>query len=95
LFICVTNGKKGSTLYLKDRTLHKDSPKIRVSDSTGAGDAFAGCFIACMMRGMDYEQALAYASVNGAYACTRFSALGGVADFETLERFARENHYDL
>ncbi len=95
-FIIVTKGSKGSTLYLKDREIHKPSVNgVNVIDSTGAGDAFAGCFIACLMQGMNYETALSYACVNGAYACTVFGAGGGVCDFATLETFAKEHNYDL
>ncbi len=95
-FLVITRGSRGSTLYLKDREIYKPSLKgLKVFDSTGAGDAFAGCFIACLLDGMDYERALAMASVNGAYACTVFGGSGGVASFETLERFAKEYDYDL
>ena len=95
-FVAVTHGSKGSTLYLKDRTLFRESVKhLDVLDSTGAGDAFAGCFLACRMKGMSYEEALSLATVNGAYACTVFGGLGGVASEEELRLFAKEHDYDL
>ncbi len=95
-FVAVTHGSRGSTLYLKDRTLYRESVKhLDVLDSTGAGDAFAGCFLACLMKGMSYEEALSLATVNGAYACTVFGGLGGVASEEELRLFAKEHDYDL
>ena len=95
-FIAVTEGSRGSTLYLKDGTIFKPSLKnVEILDSTGAGDAFAGCFIAALMSGYSYEKALSLASVNGAYACTVFGGLGGVADFDTLFAFAKEHDYEL
>ena len=95
-FVTVTHGSRGSTLYLKDRTLYRESVKhLDVLDSTGAGDAFAGCFLACLMKGMSYEEALSLATVNGAYACTVFGGLGGVASEEELRLFAKEHDYDL
>ena len=95
-YVAVTHGSKGSTLYLKDRTLFRESVKhLDVLDSTGAGDAFAGCFLACRMKGMSYEEALSLATVNGAYACTVFGGLGGVASEEELRLFAKEHDYDL
>ena len=95
-FVAVTHGSKGSTLYLKDRTLFRESVKhLDVLDSTGAGDAFAGCFLACRMKGMSYEEALSLATVNGAYACTVFGGLGGVTSEEELRLFAKEHDYDL
>ncbi len=95
-FIVITEGSKGSTLYLKDRTIFKPSvSNLDVLDSTGAGDAFAGCFIAALMSGYDYEKALSLATVNGAYACTVFGGLGGLADFDALFTFAKEHNYEL
>ena len=95
-FIVVTRGSEGSTLYLKDREIYKPSMKnIDIIDSTGAGDAFAGCFLACLMSGYGYEKALRMATINGAYACTIFGGQGGVASFDTLETFTKENNYDL
>ena len=95
-FIVITNGSKGSTLYLKDRKIFKPSvSNLEVLDSTGAGDAFAGCFIASLLSGYDYEKALSMATVNGAYACTVFGGLGGVSTFAQLEQFAREHDYAI
>ena len=95
-FVIVTHGSEGCDLYLKDRKLSKKAMHgFSILDSTGAGDAFAGCFLACLLKGMDHEKALTLATVNGAYACTVFGGLGGVASFEELERFAKEHNYDL
>lgn len=89
-FVIITRGSKGATLYLKDKELDMAPPKVEVSDSTGAGDAFAGCFLACLLKGYDHETALRYASLNGAYACTRFGGTGGVASFEELDEYFKE-----
>ena len=95
-FVVVTHGSKGSDLYLKGRNIYMPAMNnVEVLDSTGAGDAFAGCFLACLMKGMDYGKALAMATVNGAYACTVFGGLGGVATFKELEAFAKEHDYDI
>jgi len=95
-FVVITNGSKGSTLYLKERKIFKPSLSgLEVLDSTGAGDAFAGCFIASLLSGFDYEKALSMATVNGAFACTVFGGLGGVSSFEQLIEFAREHNYAI
>lgn len=95
-FVCLTKGSKGSTLYLKDREINAPIvPNVNVIDSTGAGDAFAGCFVACLIKGYSYEKALRYASANGAYACTVMGGTGGVCSEEKLVQFAKEHNYDL
>ena len=95
-FICVTHGSRGSTLYLKNQEIYAEAMKnIEVSDSTGAGDSFAGAFISGLLLGYDYEKTLRLATVNGAYACTNFGGLGGVASIDTLNKFAKEHNYEM
>ena len=95
-FVAVTDGAKGTHLYTKNGQFFTESlSDISVIDSTGAGDAFAGCFLACLLSGYDYEKALKLASVHGAYACTVFGAQGGMASFEELLRFAKEHDYAI
>ena len=95
-FVIVTHGSEGSTLYLKDREIQRSSlNNIEVKDSTGAGDAFAGAFLGSLLAGYEYEKALYYATLNGAYACSVFGASSTGASFEKLDQFAKEHHYDL
>lgn len=95
-FVCITNGSKGSTLYTKDGQYYEPSLKdVEVIDSTGAGDSFAGSFIAGLMMGLPYDKVLKLATASGAYACTVFGGLGGVANLDTLKKFAKEHNYDL
>ena len=95
-FVIITNGSIGSTLYTRDKEIFKPSlPNLEILDSTGAGDGFAGCFIASLMSGYDYEKALSMAAINGAYACTVFGGLGGIADFDTLIEFGRKHNYEV
>lgn len=95
-FICITNGSKGSTLYTKDKVISEPSLKnVEVIDSTGAGDSFAGTFLAARLLGNSFEKALKLATASGAYACTVFGGQGGVASMDTLIKFAKEHNYDL
>ena len=95
-FIIVTDGENGSTLYLKDQTIHKAALKnIDVIDSTGAGDSFAAAFLSALIKGYDYDKALSLATLNGAYACTVFGGQGGVCDFESLIGFGKEHAYEI
>lgn len=94
-FICITDGENGADCYIKGNSYHADSLKVKVVDSTGAGDSFAGCFLHCLNDGMSYEKCLRLASVSGAYACTGFGGMYACVDMETLEKFANDNHYEI
>ena len=69
-FICVTDGANGAICYTKDDEYYFEALDVEVVDSTGAGDAFAGCFLHFLSKGYDYESCLKLATVNGGYACT-------------------------
>lgn len=86
-FACITDGSRGSDLYLKDRIIHEDSKKVNVVDSTGAGDSFAGSFLHFLDEGKSYEEALKYASYVGAYACTKIGGMSGVIKKDELDKF--------
>ncbi len=93
-FVCITSGARGASCYTQKGELFQPAMKVEVVDSTGAGDSFAGCFLSCLHQGMDYGKALYYASVAGAYCCSRQGGMAGSVDLKTLENFARENDYE-
>ena len=49
--------------------------KVKVVDTTGAGDAFAAGFIASLVRGGDIHQACIMGNQAGARICTRLGAI--------------------
>lgn len=71
----VTLGAQGGLWLDGARTRRFRSPRVRVIDSTGAGDTFHGAFAAGIAQGLSLERTLARAARAGALACT---ALGGM-----------------
>lgn len=70
----VTLGARGG-IYLEGARVRRfASPRVRVRDTTGAGDAFHGAFAAGLARGLPLPAILALAARAGAVCCT---ALGG------------------
>ncbi|MCR5066518.1 MAG: carbohydrate kinase family protein [Erysipelotrichaceae bacterium] len=93
-FICVTAGEKGATCHTADGDFFQPALKVDAVDSTGAGDSFAGCFMACRHQGMSHQQALYYAAIAGAYCCTREGGMAGSVSLEVLREFAREQGFN-
>ena len=56
-------------------------------DSSGAGDAFAGGFIAGMLMGLDHAETLRFASAIGASCCMRLGCTTGIFTREQAEAF--------
>jgi ribokinase len=60
------------------------APRVRVVDTTGAGDAFNGGFLAAFLRGASRRECLRLGNVAGAQS-TR--AAGGIAGLPVAQRF--------
>jgi sugar/nucleoside kinase (ribokinase family) len=78
-FVVVKKGEHGAVLVERDRIFYVPAfPLDDVFDPTGAGDAFAGGFMAHLARTGDLSQgnlrlAMVYGSAMGAFAVERFS----------------------
>ena len=67
-WVIITRGENGATAYALDDCLSVPAPKIKATDTTGAGDAFAAGLIHALVSGADMNQALATACAWGAEA---------------------------
>ena len=73
--VVVTIGEKGAVLVDKsDRIRHFAAPKIRIVDTTAAGDAFTGALAVAIARDEKLSDAIRYANAAGALACVKFGA---------------------
>ena len=78
----LTQGARGG-LYLEGARVRRyRTPRVRVRDTTGAGDAFHGAFAAGLAQGLPLERNLARAARCGARCCSR---LGGIAALLALQ----------
>jgi sugar/nucleoside kinase (ribokinase family) len=82
----VTRGAAGGLYWDEGRVRRYRSPRVRVVDTTGAGDVFHGAFAAGLAHGLALPEAVARASRAGAVACT---ALGGAGRLATQRQWAR------
>lgn len=69
--VIVTLGSKGALLVTADRTESVPAVAVAVRDTTGAGDAFIGCFARYYVDGVDLVVALTMASAYAADSITR------------------------
>lgn len=75
--LLVTAGAAGWTLAEpNERVVHGDAYPVAVADTTGAGDSFAGAYLAHLDRGDSPVQAARIAAVAAALACTVAGARG-------------------
>ena len=60
----VTDGKKGAYTIVDDIYYDIKPKKVKIIETTGAGDAFASAYVAAIIRGAAVEKALKIAVVN-------------------------------
>ncbi len=74
--ILETRGAEGATLYTRDGTVEIPPCPARPVDTTGAGDSFAGGFLAALLEGRSPEEAARIASACGALTTESVGAYG-------------------
>ncbi len=67
------------------RTLRLPGHRIDCRDATGAGDCFAGSFMARIAHGDDFHAALRYANAAAALTCTGFGAVAPIPRPEAVQ----------
>jgi sugar/nucleoside kinase (ribokinase family) len=78
----IKRGANGATLATSQGTLRLAAPRARVLDTTGAGDAFNGGFLAALARGGNARAALRLANYIGARST---EGIGGIASLPVAD----------
>ncbi len=73
--VVLTKGTEGSRIVTETANSLLPTPKVKVKDTVGAGDAFTAAFIASYMNGGSMETAHRYAVNIAAYVCTKKGAM--------------------
>jgi sulfofructose kinase len=81
----VTLGARGGIYWHEGRVRRYRSPRVRVVDTTGAGDVFHGAFAAGLAHGLALPEIVARSARAGALACT---ALGATARLASRREWA-------
>ncbi len=73
--VCITLGRAGAGLLLRDRYLEAPAPSVEVVDTIGSGDAFAAALLDGLLDGRDHESLLVRANALGALVASRPGAI--------------------
>lgn len=83
--VVVTHGAEGARAWDGARSWRQPAHRVRVVDSTGAGDSFCGALAAALWQGRPFDEALARAVCAASLACTRVGARAAMPDGAALE----------
>ena len=73
-YVIITAGEKYSYVYSKTGTSRIDTPKVKVADTVGAGDAFSGAFVQGILAGKSLQESHKQAVEISAFVCTKTGA---------------------
>lgn len=90
--IVLTLGEKGSVYIGENEMIQQPAYKVRVVDTTAAGDTFTGYFLAARINGMTVEKALDMASKASAIAVSRKGAAPSIPKKEEVMKFEKTIH---
>lgn len=73
--LILTCGTNGSYVFSADETSFLETPKVKVADTVGAGDAFTAAFCASILSGTSIGEAHKKAVEVSAFVCTQNGAM--------------------
>lgn len=73
--VILTKGSEGSNIITEMNSSFLTTPKVKVEDTVGAGDAFTAAFVASYLNGESIETAHRHAVNVAAYVCTKKGAM--------------------
>lgn len=90
--VLITKGIDGSYAFDGKDIWHMQAFKEKIFESTGAGDSFAGAFIAAMSLGKSISQGLIWASINARSVIKEIGPQKGLLNKDQME--IEENKID-
>ncbi|MCK1983604.1 MULTISPECIES: ribokinase [Peribacillus] len=85
--VIVTMGSRGVMWVTKEETQTVESHKVIANDTTGAGDAFIGCFAHFLVKNGDVLHAIKMATAYAALSVTKRGTQSSYPTSEELEEF--------
>jgi sulfofructose kinase len=88
--ICATLGVDGALAWDGHRFWYAPSYKVRVVDTTGAGDLFHAAFSFGILHGWELQRILDFACAAAGLNCEAEGARGGICDLKKIEQLQRK-----
>jgi len=89
-WVAIRLGAKGAYVKTKEAEAYQPAFKVKVVDTTGAGDAWtAGFIVFHILEGKDLETSIKYANAVGGLTCTKYGATTALPTRKELEEFLK------
>ena len=88
--VVIKHGGKGCYVSTDEKSFTSPGYKIKVVDSTGAGDAFDGAWIKGVIEGWELEKTASFANAVGALTATGLGAVVPIPRFDEAVKLIKE-----
>jgi sugar/nucleoside kinase (ribokinase family) len=88
--VCIKLGARGCAVSRRDMDFTSPGFVVNAVDSTGAGDCFAGGYIAGLQRGLSHKQAAEVANAVGALSVQQLGGTAGVLSWEETHHWVEQ-----
>lgn len=88
--VVVKMGRNGCAVFRSGLEVFSPGFEVPVVDTTGAGDCFAGGFLAALVRGLSETEAARFANAVAAMSVQQPGAVRGLRSWEETERFLKK-----
>lgn len=88
--IGLTDGTHGAYVSENGNIYHLDSRKVTVTETTGAGDAFAAAFLGAFIQSRDIIQALQWGIVQSSAVLQKIGSVNGLLSKENIIPIAKD-----
>lgn len=93
-FVCVTDGENGCYWFedVLSEPIQTLPPRLRVTDTNGAGDIFHGAFVLAMAKGWEYLNCIQFASTAAAMSCTVSKGRHSAPDLSSVLKLMNDTY---
>ncbi len=88
----ITLGERGSVTFLDNKIINISAFRVKVTDTTGAGDVFHGGYIYGLLKGWELTDTITFASALAALKCREIGGRAGIPDLKNVLLFLRERY---
>ncbi|MGB9642589.1 MAG: carbohydrate kinase family protein [Candidatus Ratteibacteria bacterium] len=84
--VVMKKGENGSEIYTDSSMIKIPALKVKLVDPTGAGDTYAGAFIACFCQGKNIEECGKIASITASLKCTHQGPMS-IPEYQEIHKY--------
>lgn len=90
--VIITRGIKGAVGLTVDKEyIYQKAFRVKAVDTTGAGDAYHGAYLAGLLKGWDIRKRMKFSSAVGAINCTKLGGRSGLPTMRQAWEFLKRN----